>query len=295
MVVMRTLPRLVGWHRNCSLIVPSGTHIPNVPTLCEHSSASPSFLMAQVTVVTARASRTVPMYGKCFPVGPRHICMTLHQLVAPAPYTASAVRVGGQYYVLPKFDPAAAEDKKKDFVFLEVDAPAKEKPFERWLYPAAPDPSKPVYCPVSVPIENIVGELMPSLIKAWDDQGVVVPRPQDEIEEFFSLLGRPGDLVTLQGPIARATRELLGVRVSTWSTQCGGFITQDKGKSSHATFCGIMCCSGTADKTSNFNTAVAATNKRFMKQYEQLVVPALPTVPLAVRNLLNKTKAKTAK
>ena len=175
-----------------------------------------------------------------------------------------------------------------DCVILEVAKPPDAKPFQRWLYPVKPPgDSKTVYCPVQVPHEDVVEKgLMPRLLAAWKDQGVVVPNEEDEIRSYFKHLGSPGSIVTLRGDIARRKNDVLGVRVATWPGQSGGFITRDA--ADVTTFCGIMCCSGLSDDKSNFNAALATNSDRFLEQYAA-VVPTLPTpLPKETIQLLNE-------
>ena len=236
------------------------------------------------------------MIGKCFPVGPRHVCMTLHQIVASrpqkwdGPFSATGLGMQSrikaeslvQEFVLQA--PAStvcaadADDAGKDCVILEVDAPPDAKPFDRWLYPVAPRSDRPVYCPVRVPGPDVVLKQIEPLIAGWDEQQVDVADASAEIETFFKRLGNPGSMATLRGDIAHQRAGGVGVRVACWPTQLGGFMTHESGPTP-TTFCGILCGNGAADGESTLNAAVAASSERFLAQYEA-VLATLPTSSL---------------
>lgn len=141
----------------------------------------------------------------------------------------------------------------------------------------------PIFCPVKVPSPGFVTtHLIEPLLQAWTDQDVVVYREHQEIINFFERLGRAGSLVTLKGEIAHLKDGWIAARIPMWSSQSGGFITQDS--SEPTTFCGII---GTADEKSNFNAAVAVDNDAFKAMYADVVLPTLDNLPDATKRLLS--------
>lgn len=286
-MVLFTTRRLMGF-RPCALLVEHGKHVAMPPSL--HPMGKYDIpLFDQITTISDGAFQG-DLLGKCFPIGPRHACMTLHQVVPLPPYEDFMVtRIAAihretrvVFQVPTPKSPANVTDKAEDFVILELETKAKS--FEKWLYPVPSNPDKPIFCPAVVPTGDLVAQMEPKLIAAWEDQGVVVTHEQDEIARFFKTLGKPGSMVTLKGEIAHQYAGLIGVRIPTWSSMSGGFITHDSGMPS--TFCGIMCCSGASDKKSNFNAAVAVDNIAFKAMYADAVLPTLGNLPDATKQLL---------
>lgn len=260
----------------CALLVNRGQESVQ-PPMVEGRDTCP-VLFDQQAVVADVFGREADLLGKAFPVGPRHVCFTLHQLIPPELFNFVRSTVhpsSGSQYLLkkPEINESNAADMLKDFIIAEVDVPEDSKPFHKWLYPVAPKVAQPVYCPITVPTQEVRVRMMPKLLEAWADQGVNVPRQEDKIDTFFQELGLPGKHMTLKGEIALVENGMVGVRVPTWPSQTGGFITHDRAEVK--TFCGIICCSGISDNKSNFNAAVAAHSADFLAMYKRLVLPTL--------------------
>jgi hypothetical protein len=291
LVLIRSRRRLVGF-RPCSLIVARGKHVALPPTI-DSDAKQDGLLFEQVTTISDGKVQH-DMLGKCFPVGPRHVCLTLHQVVQPpelqdAIYSVIKMSANSKNtFVVPSSHAANVGDKSKDFVILEVDAPKDVKPFKKWLYPEAPDAKRAIYCPIKVPETDLVPYLVQPLIAAWTDQGLDIPLEVDQITAFFRALGRPGTFATLKGDIASLRDGLMGFRIPIWSSQSGGYITHQRADATM--FCGIVCCSGTSDATSNFNAAIAADNEDFLRQYTETVLPTLEwtNLPTATKRLVDK-------
>lgn len=263
------IPQAFGPMRPCSLIVPSGTE----SVLGPRRHTNPSIimnesLMDQVTTVR-KGNSCAEMLGKCFAVGPRHACMTLHQTLPSVKGEAegqvvSSIEVVGRGATknrklkLPTARPAAdADDKTKDIAILELEAEAES--FPTFLKPESPDPGRTLFAPVTVPTEPVLPYLIEPLMEAWTDQGLKdLPNKKQQILRFFEQLGDPGSSHTVKGEVITEADGLFAVRIPLWPTQSGGFLTHDEGNPT--TFCGVMCCSGTFDGESNFNAAISANN-----------------------------------
>ena len=170
MVLIRTRRQLVGF-RPCSLLVADGKHVVLPPTI-DSVAKRHDFLFEQLSTISDGLVQN-DMCGKCFPVSPRHVCLTLHQIVPPSELqdaTYKTIKIAANFKhtfaVPPACNASDAEDKSKDFVILEVNAPKDVKPFKKWLYPEAPDANRSIYCPVKVPGPDLVARLVEPLIAA---------------------------------------------------------------------------------------------------------------------------------
>ena len=132
--------RLIGF-RPCSLLVAHGTHVVLPPTI-ESVANRHDLLLDQVSTIS-NGKTQYELVGKCFPVGPRHVCLTLHQVVPPLDYEdykiieiTANVKHG---LVIPACNPADADDKSKKGhrVIREVDAPKRRQAVQEVAVPGS--------------------------------------------------------------------------------------------------------------------------------------------------------------
>jgi hypothetical protein len=163
--IVRRRP-LMGFHP-CSLLVEDGHDHVQAPAPTGPNTQAHKYLLEQNAAIVKTDGMRKSMLGKCFPVGPRHVCMTRHQLVLP-PDTREVLYLAACFNSppaqrlklpssgeLPTWKALAEMHSATDFFIVEADAPTNARVFDSWLTPAAPDLSRRLFCPVQVPPKGV--------------------------------------------------------------------------------------------------------------------------------------------